>query len=579
MWKLRRFLTDYKKEVIIGPLCKLFEAILELLVPLVMANIIDVGINELHDAGYVLRMGGLMVLLAAMGLGSALFCQYFASKASQGAGTKIRSALFAHINALSYAELDKLGTPSLITRITNDTNQVQLNIAMCIRLLTRAPFIVVGSLVMAMSINQPMTLIFFAAALLIGLTLWFVMSRSVPIYTAVQRKLDKIGLLSRENLSGNRVIRAFSKQQSEKERIDAATEDLTRTSIRVSRLSALLSPVTYAVTNLAIIAIIWFGAVNVNIGNMKTGDIVALVSYMTQILLAMIVVANLVILMTKGSACAKRINEVFETQPSVAEKADNISIKENSDTSQIVFKNVSFNYTNNGDEELSNISFTVEKGQTVGIIGGTGSGKSTLINLIPRFYDVTRGAVLINGTDVREYPFHQLRQRFGIVPQQSVLFSGTIRDNMRWLKPDATDEEIIKGLQTAQAYEFVSKLPKGLDSRVEQGGRNFSGGQRQRLCIARAVIGNPEILILDDSFSALDFATDAALRQALRENTHGMTLLIVTQRCSTIKNADLILVLSDGKLAGAGRHEELFETCETYRDICLSQLSDAEVKK
>ena len=578
MIKLRRFLKGYKKEVIIGPLCKLFEAILELFVPLVMANIIDVGINELHDTGYVLRMGGVLILLAATGLTSALFCQYFASKASQGAGTEIRRALFRHINSLSHAELDRLGTPSLITRITNDTNQVQQNIAMCIRLLTRAPFIIIGSLIMAMSINLRMSLIFFGAALLIALTLYIVMSRSVPLYAAVQKKLDKIGLISRENLSGNRVIRAFSKQNTEKARVDAATEDLTRTSVRVSKLSALLSPITYLVTDCAIIAIVWFGAVNVNAGGMKTGDIVALVSYMTQILLAMVVVANLVILMTKAGASAKRINEVFETKPSVAEiNHDYISAKEN--TPKIEFRNVRFNYSSDGDDELSGISFTVKNGQTVGIIGGTGSGKSTLISLIPRFYDTSDGAVLVDGNDVRDYPFEQLRKKFGIVPQQSVLFSGTIRDNMKWQNPDASDEEINRALQIAQAAEFVDKLPNGLDSRVEQGGKNFSGGQRQRLCIARAIVSQPEILILDDSFSALDFATDAALRNALAENAKGTTILIVTQRCSTIKNADLILVLSDGRLAGQGRHEELFESCEVYRDICLSQLSETEVAK
>ena len=397
MIKLRRFLKGYKKEVIIGPLCKLFEAILELFVPLVMANIIDVGINELHDTGYVLRMGGVLILLAATGLTSALFCQYFASKASQGAGTEIRRALFRHINSLSHAELDRLGTPSLITRITNDTNQVQQNIAMCIRLLTRAPFIIIGSLIMAMSINLRMSLIFFGAALLIALTLYIVMSRSVPLYAAVQKKLDKIGLISRENLSGNRVIRAFSKQNTEKARVDAATEDLTRTSVRVSKLSALLSPITYLVTDCAIIAIVWFGAVNVNAGGMKTGDIVALVSYMTQILLAMVVVANLVILMTKAGASAKRINEVFETKPSVAEiNHDYISAKEN--TPKIEFRNVRFNYSSDGDDELSGISFPVKNGQTVGIIGGTGSGKSTLISLIPRFYDTSDGAVLVDWT-------------------------------------------------------------------------------------------------------------------------------------------------------------------------------------
>ena len=579
MFKLRRFLKDYKKECIIGPLCKLFEAILELLVPMVMASIIDVGVKN-GDSGYVLQMGGALVLLGVVGLLSALVCQYLASKASQGVGTKIRRELFAHINSLSHAELDKLGTPSLITRITNDVNQVQQSIAMGIRLLTRAPFIVIGALVMAMTINLQMSVIFFIAALLIGITLYFVMSKSIPIFSAIQKKLDKIGLISRENLSGNRVIRAFSKQKSEKDRIDTATEDLAKTSIRVSRLSALLSPVTYAVTNIAIIAIIWFGAINVDNGNgMLSGDIIALVNYMTQILLAMIVVANLVILFTKASASAARINEVFETQPSVIEtNHENIKVNTDINTPKISFENVSFNY-DDGDDELSNISFEIMRGQTVGIIGGTGCGKSTLINLIPRFYDVKEGSVSVDGRNVKDYPFVQLRSQIGIVPQQSILFSGTIRDNMKWQNKNATDSEIIKALKIAQAYEFVSKLPKGLDSRVEQGGKNFSGGQRQRLCIARAITGTPEILMLDDSFSALDFATDAALRTALKESTSDMTVIIVTQRCSTIKNADLILVLDDGELVGKGTHEELFENCETYREICLSQLNETEVKK
>lgn len=579
MFKLRRFLKDYKKECIIGPLCKLLEAILELLVPMVMASIIDVGVKN-GDSGYVLKMGGVLVLLGVVGLLSALVCQYLASKASQGVGTKIRRELFAHINTLSHAELDKLGTPSLITRITNDINQVQQTVAMGIRLLTRAPFIVVGALVMAMTINMEMSIIFFIAALLIGLTLYFIMTRSIPIFSAIQKKLDKIGLISRENLSGNRVIRAFSKQKSEKERIYTATEDLAKTSIRVSRLSALLSPVTYAVTNIAIIAIIWFGAINVDNGNgMLSGDIIALVNYMTQILLAMIVVANLVFLITKASASAARINEIFETQPSVVEtNHENIKISTDINTPKISFEKVSFNY-DDGDDELSNISFDIKRGQTVGIIGGTGCGKSTLINLIPRFYDVKEGCVSVDGRNVKDYPFVQLRSQIGIVPQQSILFSGTIRDNMKWQNKNATDEEIINALKIAQAYEFVSKLPKGLDSRVEQGGKNFSGGQRQRLCIARATTGNPDILMLDDSFSALDFATDAALRKALKESTSNMTVIIVTQRCSTIKNADLILVLDDGELVGKGTHEELFENCETYREICLSQLNETEVKK
>ena len=577
MFKLRRFLADYKKECIIGPLCKLFEAILELFVPLVMANIIDVGINQLHDKGYVIRMGFVLVGLAATGLTSALFCQYFASKASQGAGTKIRRALFEHINSLSHSEIDRLTTPSLITRITNDTNRVQQNIAMIIRLLTRAPFIIIGSLVMAMTINLKLSLIFFGAAVLIGLTLYLVMTKTIPMFGAIQKKLDGIGLLTRENLSGNRVIRAFSRQKSECERVDIATEDLAKASIRVSRISALLNPVTYAVTNIAIILIIWFGAVNVNAGEMSTGDIVALVSYMTQILLAMIVVANLVLLMTQGSASAARINEVLETEPSVKEKTkDYISVKENSP--KIEFKNVSFSYPG-GDDELTDISFKIKRGQTVGIIGTTGCGKSTLISLIPRFYDVKSGAVMVDGVDVREYPFEQLRKQIGIVPQKSVLFSGTIRDNLKWRSQGADDNELWEALKTAQAYNFVSKTPQGLDSRVEQGGRNFSGGQRQRLCIARAIVGKPKLLILDDSFSALDFATDAALRQALAQSKGDSTVLIVTQRCSTIKNADLILVLIDGELAGAGTHDELFESCRTYREIYLSQQHEKEAQK
>ena len=577
MFKLRRFLSDYKKECIIGPLCKLFEAILELFVPLVMANIIDVGINQLHDKGYVIRMGFVLVGLAATGLTSALFCQYFASKASQGAGTKIRRALFEHINSLSHSEIDRLTTPSLITRITNDTNRVQQNIAMIIRLLTRAPFIIIGSLVMAMTINLKLSLIFFGAAVLIGLTLYLVMTKTIPMFGAIQKKLDGIGLLTRENLSGNRVIRAFSRQKSECERVDIATEDLAKASIRVSRISALLNPVTYAVTNIAIILIIWFGAVNVNAGEMSTGDIVALVSYMTQILLAMIVVANLVLLMTQGSASAARINEVLETEPSVKEKTkDYISVKENSP--KIEFKNVSFSYPG-GDDELTDISFKIKRGQTVGLIGTTGCGKSTLISLIPRFYDVKSGAVMVDGIDVREYPFEQLREQIGIVPQKSVLFSGTIRDNLKWRSQGADDNELWEALKTAQAYDFVSKTPQGLDSRVEQGGRNFSGGQRQRLCIARAIVGKPKLLILDDSFSALDFATDAALRRALAEGKGDSTVLIVTQRCSTIKNADLILVLSDGELAGAGTHDELFESCRTYREIYLSQQHEKEAQK
>lgn len=579
MIKLRRYLAYYKKECIIGPLCKLFEAILELLVPLVMAGIIDNGVRN-GDTAYIWRMGGLLVILATVGLCSALVCQYLASKASQGVGTRLRRDLFLHINKLSHAELDKLGTPSLITRITYDTNQVQQSVAMAIRLLTRAPFIVIGSMVMAMTINLEMSIIFFIAAILIAVTLYLIMTKSIPIFEKMQKKLDKISLICRENLSGNRVIRAFSKQKNEKKRIDDSTEDLAKTSIRVSILSALLSPVTYIITNAAIILIIWFGAQNVNAGNgMLSGDIIALVNYMTQILLAMIVVANLVVLFTKASASAARLNEVFETQPSVCESTtENIEISESESTPKIEFDDVNFTY-GTGDDELEDISFKIKRGQTVGLIGGTGCGKSTLVNLIPRFYDATQGTVSVDGRNVKDYPFLQLRSQIGIVPQQSILFKGTIRDNMKWQNENATDEDIIKALKIAQAYEFVSKLNKGLDSFVEQGGKNFSGGQRQRLCIVRALTGSPKLLILDDSFSALDFATDAALRKALRENTKDMTVIIVTQRCSTIKNADLILVLDDGRLVGKGPHDELFENCETYREICLSQLNEEEAKR
>ena len=579
MIKLRRYLAYYKKECIIGPLCKLFEAILELLVPLVMAGIIDNGVRN-GDTAYIWRMGGMLVILATVGLCSALVCQYLASKASQGVGTRLRRDLFLHINKLSHAELDRLGTPSLITRITYDTNQVQQSIAMAIRLLTRAPFIVIGSMVMAMTINLEMSIIFFIAAILIAVTLYLIMTKSIPIFEKMQKKLDKISLICRENLSGNRVIRAFSKQKNEKKRIDDSTEDLAKTSIRVSILSALLSPVTYIITNAAIILIIWFGAQNVNAGSgMLSGDIIALVNYMTQILLAMIVVANLVVLLTKASASAARLNEVFETQPSVCESTtENIEISESESTPKIEFDNVNFTY-GTGDDELEDISFKIKRGQTVGLIGGTGCGKSTLVNLIPRFYDATQGTVSVDGRNVKDYPFSQLRSQIGIVPQQSILFKGTIRDNMKWQNENATDEDIIKALKIAQAYEFVSKLNKGLDSFVEQGGKNFSGGQRQRLCIARARTGSPKLLILDDSFSALDFATDAALRKALRENTKDMTVIIVTQRCSTIKNADLILVLDDGRLVGKGSHDELFENCETYREICLSQLNEEEAKR
>lgn len=577
MFKLTRFLKAYKKQVILGPIFKLTEAIFELIVPLVMASIIDVGIKN-NDIGYVLKMGGLMILLGAVGLGCALTCQYFASIASQGFGTAVRNALFRQMNRFSHAEIDRFGTPSLITRLTNDVNQLQYAVAMLIRLVVRAPFLAVGAMIMALSLDFKLSIVLLIAMPLIVLVLYLVMTRSIPFYRVIQKKLDRISLITRENLSGTRVIRAFSKQKQEKERFAAATEDLARTSIRVGRISALLNPITYVIMNLGIAAIIWFGGYRVEEGALTQGEIIAFVNYMTQILLALLVVANLVVTFTKAAASASRVNEVFETEPSVQDTAQN-EAQAVPGAPKITFRNVTFRYQSAEEAELTDLSFTVETGQTVGIIGGTGAGKSTLVNLIPRFYDVNQGQVLIDGVDVREYPLRQLRKKIGMVPQRAVLFSGTIEKNMRWAKRDASEEEIQRALSIAQAAEFVDKLPDGLQTRVDQEGKNFSGGQRQRLTIARALVGNPEILILDDSASALDFATDAALRRAIQKETKGMTVLIVSQRASTIRHADQILVLDDGRAAGIGKHEELMENCEVYREICLSQLSAEEASR
>ncbi len=566
MFKLRRFLTDYKPHLIIGPLCKLFEAVLELFVPVVMALIIDNGILK-NDASYVLRMGGVLVLLGVVGLSSALVCQYMASYTSQGAGTKIRSALFKHIGALSHRELDELTAPSLITRMTSDINSVQANIAMTMRLLLRAPFLIIGALVMSFFIDAQISLIFLGATAVIGLILWLVMTKSLVFFKKIQGKLDTISLLSRENLEGNRVIRAFSGQKQQKQNLNAEAENLAKLTVRVGRLSALLNPMTYAVTYIAIILILWFGGIKVDNGSLLSGDIVALTSYMTQILLAMIVLANLVVLLSRGSAGAARINAVFEVEPSVRERSSD-PVTPDLNAPEVEFENVDFSY-GGGDNELQNISFRIERNTTTGIIGTTGSGKTTLLSLILRCYDVKNGAVRVDGVDVRDYPFAQLRGKIAVVPQKAVLFSGTIRSNLKWQKPGATDEEIFAALKDACADEFVTDL----DMPVSQGGLNFSGGQRQRLCIARALVGEPELVILDDSFSALDFATEKKLRSNLRRRKSAF--IIVTQRCSTIMSADKILVLEDGLLVGEGTHEQLFENNETYRDICRTQLKEA----
>ena len=577
MFKLARYLKHFKKEVILGPLFKLTEAVFELIVPLVMARIIDVGIPS-GDTGYILRMGGLMVLLGVAGLGFALTCQYFAARASQGFGTLVRNDLFRRINSFSHREIDRFGTPSLITRITNDINQLQVAVAMLIRLVIRAPFLIIGSVVMALLLDWQLSLVFLVAAPLVALVLYLVMSRSVPYYRTIQKKLDRISLITRENLEGVRVIRAFSKQKEEEKRFDEASDDLAATSVRVGKISALLNPLTYVIMNLAVVAIIWFGGMRVDAGALSQGQIIAFVNYMSQILLALVVVANLVVLFTKASACAARVNEVLETEASVKEeRAGPAAPAAGKDTPRMEFRNVSFSYGDEGDYALQNISLTIAPGETVGIIGGTGSGKSTLVNLIPRFYDATVGEVLVDGVNVKKYPFSQLRRQIGIVPQRAVLFAGTLRENMRWGKADASDEEIAKALSIAQAADFVQKLPQGYDTAILQGGKNLSGGQKQRLTIARALVGSPPILILDDSASALDFATDAALRKALRRETKDMTVLMISQRANTVKGADKIVVLDDGGIAGIGSHEELFETCGVYREICLSQLSGEEV--
>lgn len=551
---------------------KLLEAVFELIVPLIMANIIDIGVKN-GDTNYIAKQGVLLVILGVTGLLSALICQYSASFASQGVGTILRRDLFHHINTLSHKEIDKIGTPSLITRMTSDINQIQLAVAMLIRLVIRAPFLVVGAMIMASTVSLKLSVIFFGAAVLIGLTLYIIMSKSVPFFKTIQKRLDRISLISRENLRGNRVIRAFARQDEEEEKFSKAAQELTDASISAGRISVLLSPLTCIITNIAIALIIWFGGMNVNIGELSQGDIIALVNYMTQIMLAMVVVADLVVIFTRASASAQRINEIFETKTSVTEeKAEKNPTAENDNA--IEFRNVSFSYGEG--EALKNVTFSIKKGETLGIIGGTGSGKSTFVNLIPRFYDATKGQVLVNGIDVKKYEIETLREKIGVVAQKTVLFKGSLRKNMQWGKEKATDEEIIKALKIAQSWDFVEKLPGKLDFDVAQGGKNFSGGQRQRLTIARALVKQPDILILDDSFSALDFATDANLRKELKEQTRGMTVVIVSQRASTIRNADKIVVLDEGECVGIGTHQELYKNCSEYREICLSQLSAEE---
>lgn len=577
MFKLIKYLKDYKKEVTLGPIFKLFEAILELMVPLVMAKIIDIGIRN-SNIPYIMKMGSILILLGVVGLASAIICQYYASKASQGFGTILRSEVFSHITSLSHKEIDELGTSSLINRITTDVNQLQVAVAMAIRLGTRTPFIIIGSAIMGMIINLKLSLIFIAIIPLIILSLYLVMSKSIPFYKTIQKKLDRVSLITGENLEGVRVIRAFSNQKQEGNRFNKASEDLMDMVIKVGKISALLNPLTFVIMNLAIVFIIWYGGISVNNGAFTQGEIIAFINYMTQILLTLVVVANLVIIFTKASASANRINEILEIESSVKENIPKESDILSNNPPKIEFKNVSFSYNSSHEYSLTNISFTINKGEKVGIIGGTGSGKSTLVNLIPRFYDPTKGEIYLDGINIRNYPLKEMRKTMGIVPQKAVLFTGTLRENMKWSKEDASDEDILEALEIAQGSELLSTLSNGLDSEILQGGKNLSGGQKQRLTIARALVSSPELLILDDSSSALDFSTDAKLRKAINNMKEKMTLIIISQRASSIKDADKILVLDEGYLCDIGTHEELLNRCEVYREICLSQLSKEEGK-
>lgn len=598
MLKLIKYLKGYIKESVIGPLFKLLEACFELIVPLVMANIIDIGIKN-GDKAYILKMGGIMVLLGVLGLVCSLTAQYFAARAALGFGTALRNDLFAHVNSLSLSEIDKIGTSTLITRITGDVSQVQTGVNLVLRLLLRSPFIVAGAVIMSFTIHAELALIFLAVSLLISLVIYLIMTRSVPHYKSAQSKLDRVSLITRENLSGVRVIRAFSRQKDELERFGQAHDDLTGTQLLVGRISALLNPATYLVLNAGIIAILWFGGITVYHGDISQGEVIALINYMSQILLALLALSNLIISITRASASAARINEIFDVKPSMEEggaalhgeasedqnagsgvkKTGSMEAKVKPGVPKVEFRNVSFSYNRSEEKALSDITFQAGSGETIGIIGGTGSGKTTLVSLIPRFYDVTGGEVLIDGINVKDYPFSELRKKVAVVPQKAVLFRGTIRQNMQWGEKDATDEEIYKALEIAQAREFVDAKPDGLDTMVMQGGTNLSGGQRQRLTIARALVAGPQVLILDDSSSALDFATEARLRKSLMAQTRDMTVFIVSQRASSIKHADRIIVLDNGMVAGIGKHDELLETCEVYREICLSQLSEDEVKR
>lgn len=596
MKKLLVYLKDYKKETVLAPLFKMLEATFELFVPLVMAAIIDQGIGS-SNVSYVLRMGGVMILLGVIGLVCSITAQYFSAKAAVGVSTKLKHALFAHIQGLSYTEIDTLGTATMITRMTSDVNQVQSGVNMVLRLFLRSPFIVFGAMVMAFTIDVKAAFIFVVTIPALSVVVFGIMMWTMPLFKKVQAGLDSVLGATRENLTGARVIRAFNKEQEEIEAFERKNSDLAHMQLFVGKISALTNPVTYIIVNVATIVLLYTGAVRVDEGTITQGQVVALVNYMSQILIELVKLANLIITITKALACANRIQSVFEIEsgmtweqavtPAGAAATDGHRTDEAAGTAaqtgqnaedEVVFDHVCLTYAGAGAESLSDIDFRVKKGQTVGIIGGTGSGKTSLINMIPRFYDATKGHVRIKGKDVREYGMEELREMIGIVPQKAVLFQGTIRENMQWGKNDATDAQIWQAIETAQAKEFVEQKDGKLEASVAQSGRNLSGGQRQRLTIARALVGKPEILILDDSASALDYATDAALRQAIRDMEGDMTVFIVSQRASSIQHADQIIVLDDGEMADIGTHDELLERCEVYQEIYYSQYPKKEAQ-
>lgn len=577
MHKLMRYIKGYERQALLAPLFKMLEACFELFVPLVIASIIDTGIKN-GDATFIWTRCGLLVLLAAIGLASSLTAQYFSATAALGFGTALRRDLYRHIDTLSYSELDGIGTPTLVTRMTSDINQVQNGVNLTLRLLLRSPFIVIGALIMAFSISPKLTLLFLGVTVAVSLIIWAIMRVTVPIYHEAQNGLDRVTLLTRENYVGARVVRAFARQADELAAFVETNDHLKSLQFAAGRISALMNPLTYLVVNLAVVALLLRGGMEVDAGALTQGEVIALINYMSQILLSLLRLADLVVSVTRALASGMRVNEILNTRTTM-EDPGTAPLAVDGAAEAVRFEHVDFTYHGAGAPSLTDISFAAGCGETIGVIGGTGSGKSTLIDLVCRFYDADRGTVTLFGRDVKQYSFAQLRSLVGIVPQRAVLFTGTIRDNMQWAAPNATDAEIWEALEIAQAADFVRSKPGMLDAPVETAGRNFSGGQRQRLTIARALVPKPKILILDDSASALDFATDAALRKAIKEKTQGMTVFIVSQRAASVQRADHILVLDDGSLAGDAPHAALLQSCEVYKEICLSQLSKEEVAK